>query len=112
MTAPVSEVEVDKGKYAIEFFMPSEWSLETLPKPLDSRIILKNIPERTMFVLRYNGGWSEELYQEKLEELRKEARKLNMKIKQGSQPIWARYNSPMAPSPIRTNEIMFEVESN
>jgi hypothetical protein len=44
--------------------MPAEWTLETLPKPLDSRITLKKIPERTLFAVRYHGGWSERLYNE------------------------------------------------
>ena len=43
MTAPVAEYEVAPGKYAIQFFMPSEWTLETLPKPLDSRVNLKKV---------------------------------------------------------------------
>lgn len=43
MTAPVTEFEVAPEKYAVQFFMPAEWTLETLPKPLDSRITLKKI---------------------------------------------------------------------
>lgn len=34
---------------------------------------------------------------------------MNMKIKSGSKPIWARYNSPMALPPFRTNEILYEI---
>ena len=36
---------------------------------------------------------------------------MNIKIKDNAEPIWARYNSPMAPAPIRTNQIMYEVEA-
>ena len=35
-----------------------------------------------------------------------------MKIKPGAKPIWARYNSPMALPPFRTNEIFYEVVEN
>jgi hypothetical protein len=42
--------------------MPAGWKLENLPKPLDNRVKLKEIPERSMFIVRYNGGWSEKLY--------------------------------------------------
>jgi hypothetical protein len=83
--------------------MPAEWTLDTLPKPLDNRVVLKQIPERTLFVVRYNGGWSDRLYNEELKDLKVEASKLHVSIKDESKPIWARYNSPMAPSPIRTN---------
>jgi hypothetical protein len=71
MTAPVSEFEVDTGKFAVQFFTPPEWTLDSLPKPLDGRVTLKKIPARMMIALKYNGGWSEELYLEHLEELKK-----------------------------------------
>lgn len=58
MTAPVTEFEVSPGQYAVQFFMPAKWTLDTLPKPNDSRITLKTIPARKLAVLRYNGGWS------------------------------------------------------
>lgn len=41
MTAPVSQFQIAPGKYAVQFYMPHEWTLQTLPKPLDSRINLK-----------------------------------------------------------------------
>ena len=59
MTAPVAEFQVDTGKYAVQFFTPPEWTLDSLPKPLDGRVTLKIVPERTMIAIRYNGGWSE-----------------------------------------------------
>jgi hypothetical protein len=62
MTAPVTQFEVSPGKFAVQFFMPAEWTLETLPKPLDNRITLKRIPQRTLFVVQYHGGWSERTY--------------------------------------------------
>lgn len=43
MTAPVSEQEVGTGRYAIQFYMPHEWTLQTLPKPLDTRVALKQV---------------------------------------------------------------------
>ncbi len=108
MTAPVTQQEVAPGKYLFQFMMPAEWTLDTLPKPDDSRVILKKIPERTLFAVRYTGGWSERLYNKELNELRNEAELKNIKINTNSQPIWARYNSPMAPSVIRTNEVLYE----
>lgn len=103
MTAPVTEFEVSPGKYAVQFFMPAEWTLDTLPKPLDDRVVLKELPERNLFVLRYTGGWEERKYERELLSLESEANTLSVPLKEGSQPIWARYNSPMAPSALRTN---------
>ena len=38
------------------FFMPSQYSLETLPRPNDGRVVVTTLPERTMAVLRYSGN--------------------------------------------------------
>jgi len=53
--------------------MPKEWNLSNLPKSNDSRIILKEIPERRFFAERYVGGWSDELYNQELNRLKTEA---------------------------------------
>lgn len=52
-------MEIAPGKYAIQFFMPAKWNLESLPHPLDKRVTLKKRPKKTFFVIRYHGGWSE-----------------------------------------------------
>ena len=46
--------------------MPRGWTLDTLPKPTDSRVNLRMVPRRTLAALRYNGGWSENLYNEEV----------------------------------------------
>lgn len=103
MTAPVTEYEVSPGKYAVQFYMPAEWSLDTLPKPLDERVIIKQIPERKMFVLRYGGSSSEKHYQQELLSINHEVDFKDIKLAEGATPIWARYNSPMMPEMLRTN---------
>ena len=57
MTAPVTQSEVAPGKYAVQFYMPAEWTLDTLPKPNDERVVLKTMPERNLFVVTYHGSW-------------------------------------------------------
>ena len=64
MTAPVSQEKKD-GQWRITFLMPGEYSLETLPEPLDERVKLKVEPGRLMAAVRYSGAWSEEGVQEK-----------------------------------------------
>lgn len=111
MTAPVTQYQVGPGKFAVQFYMPAEWTLESLPKPNDSRVVLKQVPERTLFAVRYNGDWSEHLYQKQEFALLKEAEAEKVSINLESQPIWARYNSPMAPTFLRTNEVLYEVKA-
>jgi len=70
MTSPVTQQETAEGDLLFQFFMPKEWTLETLPKPDDSRVALKLLPERRFFSERYVGGWSQALYQQELSNLR------------------------------------------
>ena len=56
MTSPVTRQQVGSGEFLVQFFMPQEWTLETLPKPDDDRINLRKAPERRYIVDRYTGG--------------------------------------------------------
>ncbi|MDH4232524.1 MAG: heme-binding protein, partial [Nitrospirota bacterium] len=70
MTAPVTQ-EKAGDKWRIAFLMPSKFTLETLPEPLDPGIELKEIPGSLMAVLVYSGTWSRARYEEKRAELEK-----------------------------------------
>lgn len=107
MTAPVTQQQVGEGEYLIQFYMPKEWTLETLPRPNDARVNIRQLPGRRVFVQRYNGGWSASLYNKELSSIMKKMSELSLQSK--GEPIWARYNSPMALAPMRTNEILFEI---
>ena len=59
MTAPVNQQQ-SEGKYVISFVMPSKYTMESLPEPLDSDIKLVQIPARKMAAIRYSGSWSQD----------------------------------------------------
>ena len=59
MTIPVSTIQTEGTKREVTFSMPSKYTLETLPKPNDNRVILKEIPVEKRAVLRYTF-WSSE----------------------------------------------------
>lgn len=81
MTAPVSQQQVGQGKFVVQFMMPSEWSLQTLPAPKDQRVTIKSLPERIMAVHRYTGGWSQELYEEEMRKFAGFLQTKNLKFK-------------------------------
>ena len=56
MIAPVTQYEVQEGKFAVQFYMPIEWALDDLPRPSDNRVYLKEVPEKTLLVAKYNGN--------------------------------------------------------
>ena len=63
MTAPVTQA-VAAGGYVMQFAMPSEWTLATLPQPEDPRVTLHAVPARNVAVIRYSGTWSQANYDE------------------------------------------------
>ena len=106
MTAPVS-LSKSSGGFLVQFTMPKEYTLETLPIPNGARINLRQMPARTVAVFTYSGFWSESRYLEKLEEFQM-ALKKNAVLTKGA-PEFARYNSPFQIWFLRRNEIWLEV---
>ena len=92
MTAPVNQETVD-GKWRITFTMPAEYTMETLPMPLDDRVILKQEPGRLIAAIRYSGTWSRDRYQEKEASLRSLIGEHGLKVV--GEPVFARYNAPL-----------------
>ncbi|WP_310785153.1 SOUL family heme-binding protein [Mycobacterium sp. Z3061] len=55
MTAPVAQESRNKGEWVIQFFMPSEKTMETLPSPDDGDVELVTVPPSTVAVHKFNG---------------------------------------------------------
>ena len=108
MTAPVSQIKGADG-FLVQFTMPDNFKMETLPEPNDSRVHLRKIAPRTVAVYTYSGSWSENRYNEKLSEFQNEISKDNL-VAIG-EPIFSRFNSPFQIWFLRRNEIWIEVKS-
>jgi hypothetical protein len=106
MTAPVNQEKVGEA-WRITFLMPSAFTMETLPEPLDSRVKLVKIPGRLMAALNYSGTWSRERYEEKEQRLKELIRQRGLKIE--GEPVFARYNPPFMPWFLRRNEVLIPV---
>ena len=107
MTAPVTQEKVGR-KWRITFMMPSQYTMETLPEPLDPNVKLKQEPERIVAALRYSGTWSQKRYKEKEAYLSEWIQKRGFKAL--GEPIFARYNSPFMPWFLRRNEVLIPVK--
>ncbi|MCA9413006.1 MAG: heme-binding protein [Candidatus Omnitrophica bacterium] len=98
-----------EAAYLITFVMPSEFTMETLPKPKDERVLLKEMPAKLMAAKSYSGSWSREKY------LRHETALMEGLKESGyetvGEPIFARYNSPFTIPLLRRNEVLVEVRS-
>lgn len=106
MTAPVNQEQVG-GKWRITFLMPSQYTLETLPEPLDARVKLTQVPGKLMAALSYSGTWSRGRYEDKEKRLQELIRQRGLKIV--GEPVFARYNPPFMPWFLRRNEVLIPV---
>ena len=87
--------------------MPSGYDLDSLPVPLDPRVVLREEPARLMAVRSYSGRWTEANYRENESLLLAAVEKAG--LKPVAAPVYARYNSPFSLPFIRRNEAMVEV---
>jgi hypothetical protein len=107
MTAPVSQ-ERTGDQWRIAFVMPSAYTMDTLPQPVDPKVLLKQLPARHMAAITYSGTWSEKKYEEQKALLRAFIQK--KKLHPLGEPVLARYNSPFTLWFLRRNEVLIPVQ--
>ena len=107
MTAPVNQ-EKKESQWRVTFIMPVEYTLETLPEPIDEHVRLLEEPGRLMAAVRYSGTWSEASYQENKSLLEEYIQKRGWTQKGAA--VWARYDPPFMPWFLRRNEILIPIE--
>lgn len=108
MTAPVGQSTTSDGRFSFFFFMPSQYTNETLPVPNDPRVRIRELGERTMAVLQYSGSWSEARYRKHESKLNEAVRRQGLRIV--GEPVFARYNSPFSLWFLRRNEVMIPLD--
>lgn len=106
MTSPVNMQELT-GTYRITFLMPSKYTMETVPKPLNEGIDIKKEKGKTIAAYRYSGGWGKKKYEEMKQKLLAIIQERGLEII--GEPSFARYNSPFMPRLFRRNEILIEI---
>ncbi len=55
MTAPVVQAGSGENGWTIRFFMPSKWTMDTLPTPKNEEVRLVDVPPETVAVLKFSG---------------------------------------------------------
>jgi hypothetical protein len=105
MTAPVEQASVD-GVYRVGFVVPRKFTSETVPKPLDPRVSIREVPARTVAVWRYSGRWTEENFREHERDLRALLVRKGLRAAPGDSAIIARYDAPFMPWFMRRNEVL------
>ncbi len=107
MTAPVTQEQL-QDQWRITFLMPAEYTMETLPKPLDPLVQLSKEPGRLMAAIRYSGTWSQKRFEQNKQLLQAAIKKRG--LKPVGQPVWARYDPPFMPWFLRRNEVLIRIQ--
>jgi hypothetical protein len=104
MTSPVIS-----GSGTMSFVLPQQYTRTTVPEPLDPAVMIREIPSRTIAVLRFSGTAGEQAVRQRTEHL------LSVLEKKGigttGAPFLMRYNSPWTPGFLRRNEVGVEILS-
>lgn len=106
MTAPVTQQSEGEG-WTVRFVMPSNYTMQTLPKPSNDAVTLKEIPGKRFAVIRFSGMAGKQSLQERTETL--DAFIQKQQLTPVSQPTYAFFNPPWTLPFLRRNEVMIEV---
>ena len=105
--APDADALPGATRWRIRFVMPSRYTLETLPRPDDPSVVLREEPAARMAVLRFSGLAGDATLREASAEL------LAWVGAKGWTPLGtprlARYDPPWTLPPLRRNEVMVPV---
>lgn len=107
MTAPVQQ-QSNGDDWLISFIMPSEYTLDDLPKPNNPQVQLKEIPAEKFIVIRFSGNSDDDNISKHEQQLL--AHITEQQIQVVGSPKYAFYNPPWTLPVFRRNEIMLEVE--
>lgn len=107
MTAPVTQ-SASQGGFLVQFVLPAGIGAANAPEPLDSRVMLRDMPPKRVAVIRYSGFWSQSNYDRHLSRLQDALRAAG--IAWQGEPVLSRYDGPMTPWFMRRNEIWLALD--
>jgi hypothetical protein len=117
MTAPVlerplyhSEIAAkpkDPVGYEVSFVMPAEMG-EAPPDPISSNLRTERKSGGLFAARRFSGVANQNHFFEQAERLATDLTAAGLRFR--AQPLFARYNGPWTPGPLRRNEVLFELE--
>jgi phosphatidate phosphatase PAH1 len=114
MTAPVVveqkklQAQSDTRQWVFYFIMPSIYTMDTLPKPNNSQIQIKEVQAKKVAVIRFSGLVDDEKLALRTDELNTWIK--NQNFTANGAPQLARYNPPWILPWWRRNEVMIPVQ--
>ena len=112
MTAPVALIPMANmeasRQWRVHFVMPSQYTINTIPKPKNADVKLREIPGKLFAVNSFTGFNTQSRIQAKTDELNVWIGQKSLKVL--GQTQLARYDPPWVLPMFRRNEVMIEVE--
>jgi hypothetical protein len=110
MTVPVATAELPgRRAHVMQFVVPSKYTPETVPQPLDGRVTVRRLDAQLMAVRTYSGRSNEANFRENETWLLQRLAQAGYTPK--AKPVLAVYNGPFTPWFLRRNEVMVIVEA-
>lgn len=107
MTVPVTTTTTENSM-TMRFFMPAKYQLETLPEPIDKRVMFKVLTPRKYATVRFSGLATSKAILKNKAHL--EAYMQKNLLQADGEPITAFYNAPWTLPMLRRNEIWIPVK--
>ncbi len=107
MTAPVQQ-QFANDAWKVNCVMPSEYTMDSLPKPNNEKVTLRQIDRKTFVVIRFAGRNSDSNLSKYEQQLREFVETQDISVKGSAK--YAFYNPPWTLPFMRRNEVMLEVE--
>lgn len=107
MTAPVTQ-QGGGEDWVVRFVMPSDYTMQTLPKPNNPDVRLNEIAEKRFAVIRFSGLARPKSLEKHTRELEAFIQARNLQTHSGA--IYAFFNPPWTLPFLRRNEVMIEID--
>jgi hypothetical protein len=108
MTAPVITTQTGNGLYEVSFVMPSKYTIESIPVPMNKAVIVHQVASHQAAAILFSGYSAEHTITSQTKLLIKWLEK-NSLIQKGDALV-ARYDPPWKPGFMRLNEIIMYVD--
>lgn len=106
MTAPVTQ-QSDGASWKVRFVMPSEYTMATLPQPVNPEVHLIEVPSSRFAAIQFSGFGNQTSLDEHTEQLLAYLEREGFRPQ--GHPTYAFYNAPWTLPFMRRNEVMIEI---
>jgi len=107
MTSPVLLEPHNPGSHRVSFVLPEQWWGRVAPVPTATGVLIEDRPAGTMAAIRFRGWWRSERVRSHEEQLRAALSSRGIPVIGAA--LYARYDPPSVPGPLRRNEILLPV---